>query len=232
MKTALITGANRGIGLELTKQYLNDEWNVFACCRDPGKAKDLAKLKADFPRSCEIHALDVTNDHQIKKLAKELQEQPIDVLINNAGIGGSRKGQTAEIDPNGWLNVLRVNTIAPIKITEAFETHVFNSDQKTIVMISSILGSVQLNTGDENIIYYCSSKAALNSASRILSKRLAAQGIILACVHPGWVKTDMGGAGAEVEVTESAQGIRDVIADLTLEQVGQLLTYQGKTLPW
>ena len=232
MKTILITGANRGIGLELTKQYLHDDWKVFACCRDPGKAHELAKLHANFPQSCEIHALEMSDDSQIEKLAKKLAEQPIDVLINNAGVPGSRHGQLTEIDSKEWLNVMHVNAIAPIKMVEAFEDHVFNSDNKIIVMISSILGSVQLNVGDENIIYYCSSKAALNSASRILATRLASQGVTLICMHPGWVKTDMGGPEAEVEVADSVKGIRNVIDNLKIEQAGQFFTYRGDTLPW
>lgn len=231
MKTVLITGANKGIGLELTKQYLQDQWQVFACCRDPGKASELAKLKNDYPTQCEIHALDVTDDHQIQKLAKELAEQPIDILINNSGVLG-RKQSDQDIDPKAWLDVFQVNTIAPLKMAEAFQAHVFNSDLKIMVMMSSILGSVQINEGDESITYYCSSKAALNSASRILASRLATQGVTLVCMHPGWVKTDMGGASAPTDVTESVSGIRQVIANLKIEQAGQFFTYQGKTLPW
>lgn len=231
MKTVMITGANRGIGLELTQQYLNDNYHVMACCRDPANAEDLTNLKATHPNQLNIYALDVTNDQQIQALANELKGQPIDLLISNAGIYGPGHVQLGEFDTTAWSEVFRTNAIAPAKIVETFLPHIANGQQKTIVMISSTMGSIGLNQDGGSYIYR-SSKAALNCIARTLAVDLYSQKIMVVAIHPGWVKTAMGGPQAALTAQESVTGIRNVIAHLTPKQSGSFLAYDGEVLPW
>ena len=226
MATVLITGANRGLGLEFCKQYANEDWQVLACCRNTETAGKLA----DIPQ-VRIFQLDVSNFAQIDNLATQLQDTAIDVLINNAGIYGGPHCGFGQLDYAAWTQTLTVNTQAPVKIAEAFLPHLKRGDTKLLVSISSQMGSIADNSSGGSILYR-TSKAALNAAMKSLAIDLEDQGIGVLVLHPGWVKTDMGGANALIEAQESVAGMRRVIARFTLAQSGSFLKYDGSTLPW
>ena len=226
MPTVLITGANRGIGLEFTRAYAKDGWTVHACCRHPDKAKDLKAVAGEVV----THKLDVTDGLQVASLARELADTPIDLLINNAGIYGPRTG-FQETDYDDWLEVFQVNTLAPMRVVERFVDHVAKSDRKLIVNISSKMGSIAEATSGRSYVYR-SSKAALNMVTKLLSVDLAEKGIAVIAFHPGWVQTDMGGEDAAVPTTESVAGMRAVIGQVTPTDTGSFFNYDGSTLPW
>ena len=226
MPTILITGANRGIGLELAKQYAGDGWSVIATARDPNKADGLKALKGDI----RIEALEVTDEKQVAALAKRLDGVAIDVLLNNAGMltGYEAFGQT---DTASWLQTLHVNTIAPLKLTEALVEHVARSQAKKVASITSGMGSIGGNAST-GAYAYRSSKAALNMIMVTAANELRARGVSVAVISPGWVKTDMGGANAAIDVKTSAAGIRKVIDKLNVGISGQFFNYSGENLPW
>jgi NAD(P)-dependent dehydrogenase (short-subunit alcohol dehydrogenase family) len=226
MPTVLITGANRGIGLELAKQYAGDGWSVIATARDPKQADGLKALKGDI----RIEALEVTDARQIAGLAKALKGTAIDVLLNNAGMLTGYEGFGAT-DAQTWLQTLHVNSIAPLQLTEALVEHVAASGQKKVAAITSGMGSIG-NNASTGAYAYRSSKAALNMAMVTAANELRARGIAVAVISPGWVKTDMGGGTAPLEARQSAAGIRQVIGKLNLGTSGQFFNYSGETLPW
>jgi NAD(P)-dependent dehydrogenase (short-subunit alcohol dehydrogenase family) len=224
MPTVLITGAGRGLGLEFARQYAADGWQVIACCRNPDKAEALKKVKGEVT----VERLDVTDEAHIKALADRLKGRSIDLLINNAGVYGPRSGHN---DTKSWLDVFHVNTIAPYRIAEALAPLVAKSKQKTIVNITSQMGSVGSTSSADSPIYR-SSKAALNMVMKGLSHGLKGHGVTVVLFHPGWVKTDMGGAGAPLEAPDSIGSMRKIIGKLTAADSGKFLNYDGKPLPW
>lgn len=223
MPTVLITGASRGLGLEFARQYAADGWQVIACCRNPDKAEALRKIQGDI----SIERLDVVDDGQIKELAGHLKGRSIDLLINNAGIYGPRG---AQVDTKSWLEVFQVNTIAPYHITEALAPLVAKSKQKTIVNITSLMGSVASSSGGSPI--YRSSKAALNMVMKGLSNTLRSDGVTVVLFHPGVVQTGMGGTGAPLKTPDSVGSLRKVIGRLTVADSGKFYNYDGTPLPW
>src|SRR5581483_8717365 len=202
MPTVLITGAGRGLGLEFARQYAADGWRVIGTVREPKAGAGLAKLG----KSVEVHLADMADRKTILRLAKDLGTTPIDVLICNAGVYGPRNAAPGRIDYQAWEDVLRVNVMGPMAVVEALAGNVAASQQKKIVMMSSRMGSIGLNEGGEYI--YRSSKAALNMIAKGLAVDLAGQGVIVAAVSPGWVKTDMGGASAPLTADVSIKGLR------------------------
>lgn len=235
MPTVLITGANRGLGLEFTRQYAADGWHVIACCRLAADLTSLAALSA--LGAVSAHPLDVTDFGAVDRLAAELRGTAIDVLLNNAGsfgpnpYAGEGEAQVfGHIDYAVWSQVLRINTFAPLKLAEAFVEHVAASAQRKIVTVSSTEGSIGLTRG--NLYAYKTSKAAVNMVMRNLAQDLRSRGIIAVSVCPGWAKTRMGGIHASVEVPDSIAGLRRIIAGLTPEQSGMFLRYNGETVPW
>ncbi len=233
MPTVLITGANRGLGLGLTKAYLKKGWDVIATCRNPEKANELKGLSGNL----EIHSLDVIDFAAVDSLAGELKGRAIDVLINNAGVLGSPAfekggaGQTlGDMDYDGLRHTLEVNTIAPLKITEALLPNIEESDQKKVVTITSAMGSLEA-MGD-GFITYRSSKCAVNSIMRNLSIGLKEKGITVAVLHPGWVRTDMGSEAAPLAIEESVKGLVAEIDKLDLEHTGCWKDHAGETIPW
>lgn len=223
--TVLITGANRGIGFELARQYANDGWRVLACCREPERAGALLQLDV------EIHPLDVADPVSITALKTALGGMPIDLLLNNAGVSGGDHQGFGDIDYAEWEQVLTTNTFGPYRMIEAFIENITNSAGKTIANISSRMGSItHYDSGGEYI--YRSSKTALNMVSYNLSIDLKEHGITVLAVHPGWVSTDMGGSGAPVTPSDSAEGIRCTIAQCGPEDSGAFLNYDGRPLPW
>jgi NAD(P)-dependent dehydrogenase (short-subunit alcohol dehydrogenase family) len=229
IQTVLITGAGRGLGLEFARQYSAAGWRVFACARTPAKSEALAELAKDSARKITVYALDVSDHAAIDDLARGLTGTPIDVLLNVAGLQ-SLSGFGKANYP-AWTEVFRVNTLAPMKLAEAFVEQLAASDQKKIVTLSSILGSIAEN--DSGGMYgYRSTKAAVNAVMRTLSIDLAARGIIAVPMHPGWVRTDMGGPRAPIDAQTSVAGMIRVIAGLTSAQTGKFLSYTGEALPW
>lgn len=230
MPTLLITGANRGLGLEFVRQYAADGWRIHACCREPGQAAELNRLAAGSGGKVTVHALDVTNHAQIDALARALGQESIDLLLSNAGVYVDRKGLGA-LDYEGWARTFRINTMAPIKLAEAFTEQVARSERKLIVNVTSLMGSIGDN-GSGGSYVYRSSKAALNAATRSLSIDLAPRGISACVIHPGWVKTDMGGSNAPLEAPESVRSMRSVIERAHQGGSGKFFDYDGEILPW
>jgi len=222
----LITGASRGLGLALVGTYAAQGWRVHACCRVPERAHALQAIRGEV----EIHRLDVRDQTAYRPLADRLVEEPIDVLIANAGIPGP-KDRIEMLDIPGWFETFHVNSIAPLVLAGAFHHHVARSTERKMIAISSILGSIGDNRSGGLYAYRCS-KAALNMAWRSLSCELREEGVICTLVHPGWVRTSMGGEGAPLEPREAAAAIFTVIAGLDPAQNGRFLDYRGREIPW
>jgi NAD(P)-dependent dehydrogenase (short-subunit alcohol dehydrogenase family) len=232
MPQALVTGANRGLGLEFVKQLSAQGWRVFACCRNPQQADSLNDLAHASNGRISVYPLVVEDAAQIQQLAAKLQGQPIDLLINNAGMytGGvsERFGQTSIPD---WMYVFQVNTIAPLKLAEAFVQHIAQSRLKTIATITSKMGSIADNTSG-GVYIYRSTKAALNMVMKSLAQDVEPSGIKVALLHPGWVKTDMGGPNALITAQQSVAGMLKVILNLSWQDSGRYLAYDGTEIDW
>ena len=227
MPTVFLTGANRGIGLEFARQYALEGWIVIATCRDPFMPGELATIKGDI----QVHGLDVTLHEQVDRLSRDLSNTPIDVLINNAGIFGPRSMNATNMDYGKWEQVLRTNTLAPLKIATTFARNIEQSSQRKLVTISSMMGSLIQNNGGGDYIYR-SSKAAVNQVMRSFSGAPEGRNLIVANFHPGWVRTDMGGAGASITPSISVKNLRESIANLTVEDTGKFFNYDGKPYSW
>jgi NAD(P)-dependent dehydrogenase (short-subunit alcohol dehydrogenase family) len=226
--TVLITGANRGLGLEFTKQYAADGWNVLACCRHPQSAMALQALAAAHS-NVKIHILDVADFAQIDALASQLKDSNIDVLINNAGVYPS--SSFGDVDYNAWAVGFRVNSMAPLKMAEAFVQHVTRGQLKKIATLTSKMGSIDDNTSGESYSYR-SSKCAVNMVMKSLSIDLKPYGISVVTLHPGWVQTDMGGPNGLINAQTSVTGLRKQIDALNLENTGQFIANDGKAIAW
>jgi NAD(P)-dependent dehydrogenase (short-subunit alcohol dehydrogenase family) len=231
MPNALITGANRGLGFEFARQYLVDGWQVYAACRDPASASELRRLTETSDDKLRILAIDVTDPTSIDAAAAELDGQAIDLLLNNAGIIGPQGQTVGNIDYEAWAEVLAINTIGPMRVSEAFVEHVASSDRKLIVTLTSGMGSIADNTSGGAILYR-SSKAAMNMVMRSLAIDLAPRGITCVVVNPGWVRTDMGGPNANLQPEESISALRRLIATLGPEQSGKFFNHTGREYPW
>jgi len=231
MPSALITGANRGLGLEFARQYLADGWQVYAACRDPSSASELRRLADASGHNLRILTLDVTNPASVKAAAVKLDGQAIDLLLNNAGIGGPRGQTIGNIDYEAWANVLDANTMGPMRVSEAFVDNVARSERKLIVTLTSGMGSLADNTSGGSIAYR-SSKAAVNMVMRSLAHDLAPLGITCVVVNPGWVRTDMGGPHATLTPTESVTMLRHLIETLGPARSGKFFNYDGREYPW
>jgi NAD(P)-dependent dehydrogenase (short-subunit alcohol dehydrogenase family) len=227
MPSVLITGANRGLGLEFTRQYAADGWRVFAACRDPAGARDLGAVEGDV----SAETLDVDDGPQVAALANKLSGQPIDVLINNAGIYGPKEVTRDTVDYKAWGQVFRTNTMSPLAMSAAFAANVAQGGQKKIITLSSIMGSIAENDSSGDFIYR-SSKAAVNAVMKSLAGDLKSEGITVAVLHPGWVRTDMGGPDAAIEAPESVTGMRALIAGLKESDSGRFLNYDGTEISW
>ncbi|AAU91440.1 csgA protein [Methylococcus capsulatus str. Bath] len=231
MLSVLVTGANRGLGLEFTRQYLDAGWRVIATCRAPHEAPELRELAKRYEHLA-IHAIDVRNFVAIDQLASALADQPLDVLINNAGVYGDKPGNGfGSIDYGLWQDVLKTNTLAPVKLSESFLAHLRRGSRKLIVGITSLMGSMGDNTSG-NAICYRSSKAALNAAFKSLSLDLKPLGIGVLILNPGWVLTDMGGPEATTTVEQSITGMRRIIDQYTPALSGRFMNFDGRELPW
>lgn len=224
MPTVVITGAKRGIGLELARQYVADGWKVVAGVRDPAGADKLQALGVD------VRALDVADPASITDFAAGFAGSKVDLLINNAGvIGPDLPAQSAEhIDVAAWLDTMKVNALAPVLVAQAMKPHLVPGAK--VATLSSVLGSIAENTG--GYLAYRASKSAVNMGIHCLSLAWGKEGFTLLLLHPGWVQTDMGGANAPVLPTDSAAGLRHVIAAATTADNGAYIAYDGRRIPW
>jgi NAD(P)-dependent dehydrogenase (short-subunit alcohol dehydrogenase family) len=223
----LITGANRGLGLEFAKQYAKDGYEVIACSRKINKKDDLHKLQANF-KNISIYKLDVANFSSVDQLAKSLRK-PIDILINNAGIYPN--SSIDHIDYKAWLDAFKVNALSAFKMTQAFLPHLKKGQLKKVASLTSKMGSIDDNSGGGEYLYR-SSKTALNMVMKSLSIDLKPKGLLLITLHPGWVRTDMGGPNGLIDVEESVAGMKHQINKLSIKTSGQFIAYDGKKIPW
>jgi NAD(P)-dependent dehydrogenase (short-subunit alcohol dehydrogenase family) len=231
MPTVLITGANRGLGLEFARQYSAEGWQVFAACRAPDEAKDLQQLAKKVGDRVRVLQIDVTDTASVRAAANGLKGQPIDLLVNNAGVGGPSGQRLGNLDYAAWARVLDTNTLGPMRVSEAFLENVSQSHDKRIVTITSGMGSIADNTSGGRYAYR-SSKAAINMVMKSLSIDLAPRGITCVVLSPGWVRTDMGGEGGKLSPEESIRAMRSVVASLRPEDSGKFLNLEGKPYPW
>ncbi len=223
MPTTLITGANRGIGLELVRKFLAEGHDVIATAREPGKADELNATGAT------IYPLDVTDAGSVVALKASLGDRPIDYLINNAGIGSFAGFK--DIDYDEFAHILAVNTIAPVRMIDTFLDNVAASDVKMAASLSSMMGSIENTTASYGVMYR-TSKAGLNMALRAAAPELAEKGLTLLALHPGWVHTDMGGKQAPVSPVQSAAGLYKVITTAGPSSELRFLDFEGQTHPW
>lgn len=226
MPTLLITGANRGIGLEFARQYAANGWTVHATARDTSRAAELNALDG-----VETHALDIGDAAAIATLAETLKDVRLDLLINNAGVSGVENATLGEIDYDGWLEILRINAIAPLRVTEAFLPHLDRAATRVIVFLSSRAGSITNNIAGSRYLYR-SSKAALNAVIRSLAIDLQPRGFKCIAVHPGWVQTDMGGHAAPLAPEDSVARMRELFGRIEPHDTGHFLNYDGRELTW
>lgn len=231
MSVLFVTGANRGIGLELVRQYASDGWTVHATCRNPDQATELQTLASSKGNNINVHRLEVTSDSSITELAAKLRGVPIDLLFNNAGVYGPSGVGFGDTRRDDWLHALNVNTIAPMKLMEALVDNVAASDLRIIATMSSKMGSMADNCSGGSYIYR-STKAALNAVMVSAAQDLKPRGITAVILHPGWVRTDMGGPNGEISVAESVAGIRQIISGLRAENAGNFYDIDGSIIPW
>ena len=225
MKTALITGANKGLGLEFVRQLKAEGYFIMGCCRNPAQASELNKI-AD-----EVVKLDVTKDDDIISLQKILNNRPIDLLINNAGISGEKGVTVGKVNRENFLEVLNVNCVSVVKLSDALLSNVKASTEKTILVISSKMGSISDNTSGRSFAYRAS-KSALNSAMRSFAVDVKELGVHVMLIHPGWVKTDMGGPDALIDAPTSVSGILKVRKNGKNQNAEQLVQFDGQIIEW
>jgi NAD(P)-dependent dehydrogenase (short-subunit alcohol dehydrogenase family) len=226
MPTVLLTGAARGLGFDFTRQYAVRGWKIHACVRKPDALK---ALKGDI----HPHKLEVTDYKAVKALSKELSGEAIDVLICNAGVGGGREDVGQDLgafDPDAMRRIFEINTLAPLMMAEAFVEQVARSQQKKLIAITSILGSLANNNGGRYA--YRASKTALNMEWNCLAQDLGKRGIICIALHPGWVQTDMGGPGAPLTIADSVPAMVKTIDSFTPKHNGRYIQYDGAELAW
>ena len=221
MPTILITGGSRGIGAELVQQYAADGWDVIATARSDSDLKEL-----DGMDNVTAMELDVAKPDSVAAFIDGVGDRPIDVFLNSAGVYGPR---TPERD--GWMDVLEINVVAPTLLAEKLKPNVAASEKKVMAVVTSRMGSIGDNGGGGSIPYR-SSKAAVNAAWKSLSIDWKDDGIAIVMLHPGWVKTDMGGSNAQIDTKTSVDGLRERIAETDLSNSGRFVAYDGATIEW
>ncbi|STX28878.1 oxidoreductase with NAD(P)-binding Rossmann-fold domain [Legionella beliardensis] len=226
MKTALITGANKGLGLEFARQLKDKGYYILGCCRNPSEAQELKAL-AD-----ELIQLDVTSDKDIASLKQTLNDRPIDLLVNNAGTSGEQGVTLGNINRENFLNVININCLSVVKLSDALLTNIQASQEKSILVISSDMGSISENKRGRSYAYRAS-KAALNCVMRSFAIDVQDRGVHVMLINPGWVKTAMGGPNAPLDVQTSVVGIlKQVEKELTHSHAERLLNYDGRVIAW
>ncbi|MEJ2553344.1 MAG: SDR family oxidoreductase [Gammaproteobacteria bacterium] len=232
MPSILITGSNRGLGLEWARQYAQEDWRVYATCRHPQEATELHELAERHP-DLSVHRLDVTRQAEIQALAADLGQEPIDMLLNNAGVYLEKFDDAVSggLSYDNWLYTLLVNTLGPMRVSEAFIPHLARSDRRLVITITSHMGSIA-EISSPGSYYYRSSKAALNASMKGLSLELRMRGIGVVLLHPGWVQTRMGGPGAQITPAQSVSGMRTIVEHFRLADSGRFFRYNGTEIPW
>lgn len=225
MKNILITGANRGIGLKFA-EILSANNNIYATARDITNADDLKKFD-----NTELLELDLLNKDSIKSFCSELKDIPLDMIINNAGIFQDEQMEETILDPELWLDEIMINAIGPVVLSQKLKENIMSGNDKKIIFISSQMGSIDDNYSG-GYYFYRTSKSALNSAAKSLSIDWKADGISVLMLHPGWVRTDMGGSNAKLDIDTSVRKMLDVINTLDMGKTGTFLNYEGKKLEW
>ena len=229
--TVLITGCNRGLGLEFVRQYAQAGWRVFATCRNPEQARALNRIASASQKHVTVHRLDIANRKQIKEVVSAIGDTPIDLLLNNAGIDGQRNAQFGATDEARWLEAFRVNAIAQMKMMEALIDSVARSNKRMIVCLGSKMASMSENNSGSSYVYR-STKAALNAIVRSAAIDLRPKDIAVVVMHPGWVKTDMGGVNAQIDAPDSVRRLRELIDKVTLADSGKFLNLDGTLITW
>ena len=236
MPTVMVTGANRGIGYEHVAQYAQKKWNVIACARQPEKAIELLQLQDKYGTNFIIEELEVTNHKQVDDLSQKHSNTTIDILINNAGTGGPEGMPGAmdyqkidNMDYQIWRDILEVNLLAPFKVATSFHKQISISDKKTLIMMSSDLGSVSQNTFG-GLYSYRASKSALNIVAKGMSNEW--KDIIVVALAPGWCRTYLGGAEAEIDPMDSVEDQQKMFESLTETDSGKFLDRFGNEVPW
>ena len=225
MKNILITGANRGIGLKFA-EILSANNNIYATARDITNADDLKKFD-----NTELLELDLLNKDSIKSFCSELKDIPLDMIINNAGIFQDEQMEETILDPELWLDEIMINAIGPVVLSQKLKENIMSGNDKKIIFISSQMGSIDDNYSG-GYYFYRTSKSALNSAAKSLSIDWKADSIAVLMLHPGWVRTDMGGSNAKLDIDTSVRKMLDVINSLDISKTGAFLNYEGKKLEW
>lgn len=225
----LIAGASRGIGLELARQLAARGERVTASVRSESGRAALQDALAPLGDKGQILIFDTRDEAQIRSAAAEVSE-PIDALIANAGAYGPQRQSSLDMDFDGVLDLININTLGPLRVVQAFLPHLRQGERPRIALMSSVLGSMTLQ-GTFNVGYRVS-KAGLNKIAQCLADDLEPEGIAVISMHPGWVRTDMGGADAPLEVEESAAGIIRVVDRLTLAGTRRYVDYQGNEIDW
>ena len=225
MKNILITGANRGIGLKFA-EILSANNNIYATARDITKTDDLEKLD-----NTELLELDLLDKDSIKSFCSELKDIPLDMIINNAGIFQDEQMEETILDPELWLDEIMINAVGPVVLSQKLKENIMSGNDKKIIFISSQMGSIDDNYSG-GYYFYRTSKSALNSAAKSLSIDWKADGISVLMLHPGWVRTDMGGSNAKLDIDTSVSKMLDVINSLDMGKTGAFLNYEGKKLEW
>ena len=234
MSTVLITGANRGLGMEFARQYTADGWDVIATSRNSDKSAELQQLRKKN-KKVSLQALDVTSAKSVEALARALGGQAIDLLVLNSAIYTRNRTKIGEIDFKGWHEAFETNVLGAVRVAQALLENVAASKRKAIAAISTGMGSMQAlqSTIRFGAAYqYRTSKAALNMAMSILAKELEPRGISVVIFDPGWVQTDMGGANAALTPQESIGGMRRVLAGDPMSLTGKFVGYDGDARPW
>jgi len=230
-RTVLVTGANRGLGLEFVRQYAEAGWNVRAACRAPRAARELKELESRHGERIRVLAIDILESKSVKDAAGALRGEPVDLLLNNAGVGGPPAQKIGSFDYAAWAKVLDANVLGPARMIEAFIDNVAEGRDKRIVTVTSRMGSIADNSSGGSYAYR-SSKAGVNAAMKSFAIDLAPRGITCVVVHPGWVRTDMGGAGGKLAPAESVKSLRALIAELSPADSGKFFNVDGEELPW
>jgi NAD(P)-dependent dehydrogenase (short-subunit alcohol dehydrogenase family) len=228
-RLALVVGANRGIGLGVTKEFLANGWDVIATARDPGKATALHHLQASHLGRVWVSRLDLSDTTEVDGFADSLGGRILDAVLVNGGVSGPEHKSASEATEAEIGALMFTNAVAPVRLARSLAGHV-RAGSGVIAFTSSVMGSVAVNPGGHEL--YRASKAALNSLARGLWAELSGRKITLLSLHPGWVRTDMGGPSASVSVEDSAAGMVKVIEEQAGADQHRFLDYLGKELPW
>ncbi len=231
MKTVLITGANRGIGLEHARRYAERGARVFATARLPEEADELAALAKRHGDQVKVLSYDAGDADTPAALKERIGAEPLDLLFANAGGMGTRRQSFGDVDVDAVLALIRINALAPLKLAEALADNVAQSDRKIMAFQTSLMGSIADN-GSGGAYAYRLSKAALNMVGKSIANDLRGRGIISVLVHPGWVRTRMGGPSGKISVEECVEGQQRILDGLTPDQSGRFFNYDGRELPW